>query len=129
VAEEAGTLLGFFTICGVPPEGELESLYVDPSAIGQGAGQALLRAAMALARTEGFVALSIHSYPNAGSFYLRHGANPDGRYPFGVHPRPTPAAPPAPDGWTLQPLPDHELPSGRTELPDPSPRLLSKERA
>ena len=86
VGEEAGTLLGFFTVCGVPPEGELDCLYVDPSAIGAGVGRALLRAAMALARTEGFVALAIQSDPNAESFYLRHGATRTGDTPSGSIP-------------------------------------------
>jgi GNAT superfamily N-acetyltransferase len=86
VAEEAGALLGFFAIRGAPPEGELDCLYVDPSAIGRGVGGALLRAAMALARTEGFCALTIHSDPNAESFYLRHGATRTGDTPSGSIP-------------------------------------------
>jgi GNAT superfamily N-acetyltransferase len=74
VADEGGQLLGFFTVRGTPPEGELDCLYVDPGAMGRGVGRALLDAALALARTEGFRALGIHADPNPEAFYLRHGA-------------------------------------------------------
>jgi GNAT superfamily N-acetyltransferase len=74
VAEEAGVLLGFFTVTGAPPDGELDCLYVDPAAMGRGVGRALLDAAVAVARGEGFRALSIHADPNAEDFYLRRGA-------------------------------------------------------
>ncbi len=74
VAEEGGAPLGFFTVGGSPPEGELVHLYVAPEAIGRGVGTALLDAARELARREGFRALRIHADPNAERFYLRHGA-------------------------------------------------------
>jgi len=41
---------------------------------------------MALARTEGFLALAIHSDPNAESFYLSHGATRTGDTPSGSIP-------------------------------------------
>lgn len=74
VAEEGGALVGFFTIGGSPPDGELVHLYVAPEAIGRGIGTALLRGARELAREEGFRTLLIHADPNAEPFYLGHGA-------------------------------------------------------
>jgi GNAT superfamily N-acetyltransferase len=74
VAEEGGAPLGFFTVSGSPPDGELVHLYVAPEAIGRGIGTALLRAARDVARREGFKTLEIHADPNAEPFYLRHGA-------------------------------------------------------
>jgi GNAT superfamily N-acetyltransferase len=81
VAEDAGALLGFFTVTGTPPEGELDCLYVDPAAVGRGVGRRLLDAARSLAAGEGFRALTIHSDPNAEGFYLRHGATRIGEAP------------------------------------------------
>jgi GNAT superfamily N-acetyltransferase len=74
VAEEGGVMLGFFTVTGDAPAGELDCLYVDAAAMGRGVGRALLEAAVALARREGFRALAIHADPNAEAFYLRYGA-------------------------------------------------------
>ncbi|HEY8039705.1 MAG TPA: GNAT family N-acetyltransferase [Polyangiaceae bacterium] len=81
VADEAGVIVGFFTVKGSPPEGELDSLYVAPSALRRGVGRALLEAARTLARREGFRALSIHADPHAESFYLRQGATRAGDAP------------------------------------------------
>jgi len=86
VAEETGALLGFFTVRGAPPDGELDCLYIEPAAIGRGVGGALLRAAIALAGSEGFRALAIHADPNAEAFYLRHGAARIGEVPSGSIP-------------------------------------------
>ena len=81
VAEGRTGLLGFVTITGAPPEGELDALFVEPAAVGRGVGRALLDAARALARAEGFRALAIQADPNAESFYLRHGAVRAGERP------------------------------------------------
>jgi GNAT superfamily N-acetyltransferase len=87
VAEgDRGTVLGFFTVAGEAPEGKLEHLYVDPRAIGSGAGRALLAAACNLARSEGFRFLFIDADPNAETFYLHHGAVRDGEVPSGSIP-------------------------------------------
>ncbi len=83
---EGGPPLGVFTIRGAPPEGTLEHLYVDPSAIGLGVGRTLLRAAREIARSSGFGALLIRSDPNAEAFYLREGAVPAGSVPSGSVP-------------------------------------------
>jgi GNAT superfamily N-acetyltransferase len=83
---EDGALLGFVTVCGEPPAGELDALYVAPGAIGRGVGRALLDAATTLARAEGFRSLRIHSDPHAEAFYLRHGARRVGEVASGSIP-------------------------------------------
>jgi GNAT superfamily N-acetyltransferase len=83
VAVEGDALLGFFTLRGEPPEGELDALYVEPRAIGRGTGRALLSRAVLVARALGFRALAIHSDPHADAFYLRHGAARVGEVPSG----------------------------------------------
>jgi GNAT superfamily N-acetyltransferase len=86
VAEHGGAVAGFFTVTGEPPEGELDCLYVDPGAIGRGVGRALLKAAIELARGEGFRALRIDADPHAEDFYVRHGAVRIGTVPSGSIP-------------------------------------------
>jgi GNAT superfamily N-acetyltransferase len=83
VAEADGAILGFVTVCGAPPEGELGELYVEPAAIGGGVGRALLDVALGIARRAGFTSLAIHADPNAEAFYLRHGAKRVGSVPSG----------------------------------------------
>jgi GNAT superfamily N-acetyltransferase len=61
----------------VLPEGDtadLDALFVDPPAIGSGAGRALFDAAVALARHQGARRMTILADPNAASFYERMGA-------------------------------------------------------
>ena len=87
VAEIDGAVVGFFTVTGEPPEGSLDCLYVDPPAIGRGAGRALFDVAIDLARREGFRALTIDADPHAEAFYLRHGAVRVGSVPSGSIPR------------------------------------------
>jgi len=86
VLEREGSILGFFTLAGDPPEGELVHLYVDPAAIGAGVGVTLFRAACEIARREGFRRLLIHSDPNAVPFYSRQGARQVGEVPSGSIP-------------------------------------------
>ncbi len=86
VLEREGSILGFFTLAGDPPEGELIHLYVDPAAIGAGVGAMLFRAASEIARREGFRRLLIHSDPNAVPFYMRQGARQVGEVPSGSIP-------------------------------------------
>jgi GNAT superfamily N-acetyltransferase len=74
VAERAGVLLGYSRISGDPPVGELDGLFVDPSAMRQGLGTKLLRQAVGCARRLGMVRLSIDSDPYAEPFYRRAGA-------------------------------------------------------
>ena len=64
-------------VATVLPEGEtsdLDVLFVDPPAIGGGAGRALYEAAVALARRQGAQRMTILADPNAASFYERMGA-------------------------------------------------------
>ena len=76
VVEEAGRLLGFYTLT---PQSrskvELEHLFVEPSELHRGFGAALFRHACRVAREEGYVVLAIQSDPNAAEFYDRLGAN------------------------------------------------------
>jgi GNAT superfamily N-acetyltransferase len=61
----------------VLPEGEvsdLDALFIDPSAIGSGAGRALFDAAVTLARRQGARCMTILADPNAAAFYERMGA-------------------------------------------------------
>src|SRR5258708_16245168 len=97
--DAAGRTIG---VAGVAPEGEtadLDVLFVDPPAIGSGAGRALFDAATALARRFGARRLTILADPNASAFYQRMGAH------FVRNP-PSPPLPPP----TL-PLYPHHLPS------------------
>ena len=61
----------------VLPEGEtsdLDALFIDPPAIGSGAGRALFNAAITLARHQGARRMTILADPNAAPFYERMGA-------------------------------------------------------
>ncbi|WP_328990949.1 GNAT family N-acetyltransferase [Kribbella sp. NBC_01245] len=66
----APDLRGFYLL----EPGELSALFVDPAAIGQGVGSALLAHAVATARDLGWHELTIDSDPYAEPFYLHHGA-------------------------------------------------------
>jgi GNAT superfamily N-acetyltransferase len=76
VAERDGSVVGFAAVD--PQARELEMLFVDPAAIGTGAGRALLRDALAAAREAGLDALLIESDPDAAPFYRSQGAEPAG---------------------------------------------------
>ena len=61
----------------VLPDGDtadLDALFVDPPAIGSGAGRALFEAAVVLARRQGARRMTILADPNAAAFYERMGA-------------------------------------------------------
>jgi GNAT superfamily N-acetyltransferase len=79
VAERDGEILGYSRISGDAPMGELDGLFVDPSAIGTGLGATLLRNAAAGAVSLGMQRLSIESDPHAEAFYRHAGAVPVGR--------------------------------------------------
>ncbi|MFD6159950.1 GNAT family N-acetyltransferase [Nocardia sp. NPDC060256] len=74
VAELNGGAVGFVTVEGTAPIGELGMLYVTPEAIGKGVGGELFRHAVETARSAGFHRLTIDSDPNAESFYRAMGA-------------------------------------------------------
>jgi N-acetylglutamate synthase-like GNAT family acetyltransferase len=74
VAERDGRVVGFAAVAVQRSEPELDLLFVEPDAIGTGAGGALLRAACAAAQERGIDALVVVSDPNAEGFYRAHGA-------------------------------------------------------
>jgi len=61
-------------VARVEPDGELGVMFVDPPAMGRGAGRALFAEAAALARRLGARAMPILADPNAAPFYARMGA-------------------------------------------------------
>ncbi|HEU4538100.1 MAG TPA: GNAT family N-acetyltransferase, partial [Polyangiaceae bacterium] len=86
VAELDGQIVGFVTLDGRPPFGEIGALFVEPRAIGTGAGRALWLHAVDAARAAGFALLSVDSDPEAEGFYLRMGARRVGESPSGSIP-------------------------------------------
>lgn len=86
VAEQDGRVVGFATLDGDPPQGELGMLFVDPLSIGKGVGRLLFDHVVAMAREAGFVRLTIDADPNAEPFYLAMGAERIGSTPSGSIP-------------------------------------------
>ncbi|MFI6904425.1 GNAT family N-acetyltransferase [Nonomuraea sp. NPDC050394] len=78
VAERDGGVVGFATLDGDQPHGELGMLFVEPEAIGQGVGGLLYRRVLEEAGRIGFTRLSIASDPHAEGFYLAMGARRHG---------------------------------------------------
>lgn len=74
VAERDGAPIGYYKLAGQPPVGELADLFIDPPAIGSGAGARLLRHAIELGRSLSLHILTIDADPNAEAFYRRAGA-------------------------------------------------------
>ena len=74
VAETAGQIVGFYTLDGEPPEGEIGNLWVEPTHIRHGIGRLLWHRAVAAGRGLGFRSLFIDADPNAEGFYLTMGA-------------------------------------------------------
>jgi len=81
-----GRILGFGTIEGDPPAGELGMLFIDPDVIGRGVGGALFSHLAATATELGFHRLTIAADPNAEPFYLARGAVRIGAVPSGSLP-------------------------------------------
>lgn len=71
VAEREGRIEGFGQLN--EQEGEVEAIYVSPSASGRGAGSAILQHLEERARQCGLKELKVRSTLNAESFYARHG--------------------------------------------------------
>lgn len=71
VAEREGRIEGFGQLD--EQEGEVEAIYVSPSASGRGAGSAILQHLEQRARQCGLQELKVRSTLNAESFYARHG--------------------------------------------------------
>jgi GNAT superfamily N-acetyltransferase len=99
VVAEAGPagVVGFYSIDGSPPDGELGNLWLDPPMIGTGLGRRLWEHATMEARAAGFTSLRIDADPGAEGFYLAMGAQRVGEVPSGS-------------------IPDRVLPSLRQDL-------------
>lgn len=69
----SGAPIGYHRVIPGEPA-ELEDLWVEPSAIGSGAGRRLLEHALEVARITGASALEIDADPHAVGFYERMGA-------------------------------------------------------
>ncbi|MBR7838078.1 GNAT family N-acetyltransferase [Actinospica durhamensis] len=85
-AEPEERILGFATLEGEAPAGELGMLFVDPDVIGQGVGTGLFKHISSLATQLGFHRLTIASDPFAEPFYLAQGAVRIGAVPSGSIP-------------------------------------------
>lgn len=74
VAEVDSKVVGFYTV-EATDDGrmELSFLFVEPEAIGQGHGRALLEHAKAFVRAQGATTLEIQSDPHAATFYMAAG--------------------------------------------------------
>jgi GNAT superfamily N-acetyltransferase len=83
VARVGDRVVGFYTLAGQAPEGELACLFVEPDHIGTGVGRRLWQHAVDTARALGFQRLTIESDPYAEDFYLRMGAVRIGSIPSG----------------------------------------------
>jgi GNAT superfamily N-acetyltransferase len=74
VADDAGRVIGMACVLPEGDMADLDALFIDPPAIGSGAGRALFEAAVILARRRGAQRMTILADPNAASFYERMGA-------------------------------------------------------
>lgn len=74
VADLPAGVVGFYSIDGQPPSGELGNLWVVPERIGTGLGRRLWQHAVATASTAGYTSLRIEADPNAVGFYRAMGA-------------------------------------------------------
>ncbi len=72
--DDSGCLIGMACVLLDGQTADLDALFVDPPAIGGGAGRLLFDAAVALARQLGARRMTILADPNAAAFYERVGA-------------------------------------------------------
>lgn len=87
VAQAAdGRLLGFATLEGQPPRGELGLMFVDPAAIGGGVGRLLFDHVREAARAAGFARFGWAADPHAVPFYEAMGGRRVGTVPSGSLP-------------------------------------------
>jgi GNAT superfamily N-acetyltransferase len=73
-ADDAGRTIGTVSVAEDDEGPELALMFVDPRAIGSGAGRVLFEAAARLARSLGYRRMTILADPNAAPFYERMGA-------------------------------------------------------
>ena len=81
VAESADQVLGFYSVDGQPPVGELGNMWVEPDWIGTGLGRRLWEHAIREAGKVGFTTLHIGAEPAAEGFYRAMGAERIGATP------------------------------------------------
>ncbi|MFB7757969.1 GNAT family N-acetyltransferase [Streptomyces sp. NPDC056121] len=86
VAERNGSVVGFTTLEGEPPQGSLGMMFVDPDAIGQGIGRLLFTHVVETAQALGFTQFTIDADPNAEPFYEAMGGVLARRVPSGSIP-------------------------------------------
>ena len=87
VAEIENTVLGFYSLHDAPPpETELDNLFIDPPAIGTGAGRLLWLHAIATATELGHRVMLIEADPFAEGFYSSKGAVRMGSRPSSIIP-------------------------------------------
>ncbi len=72
--DDAGRTIGTVSVAEDGDAAELALMFVDPPAIGSGAGRTLFEAAVRLARRLGYRRMTILADPNAAAFYERMGA-------------------------------------------------------
>lgn len=81
--EAGGRVVGFYTLDGEPPRGELGMLFVEPDRIGTGVGRLLWSDMVTSARRIGFQSIRIEADPGAVEFYVGMGAHVIGVVPSG----------------------------------------------
>jgi ribosomal protein S18 acetylase RimI-like enzyme len=86
VAHSSSGIVGFYSVDGAPPSGELGNLWLIPERIGTGLGRRLWQHAVASARETGYTSLLIEADPNAVGFYEAMGADRVGEAPSGSVP-------------------------------------------
>ncbi|GAB2821133.1 GNAT family N-acetyltransferase [Lentzea nigeriaca] len=86
VAELDGAVIGFYSVDGEPPSGELGNLWLRPDRIGTGLGRVLWEHLISNAAAAGYEHLDIDAEPFAEGFYLRMGAERIGETPSGSIP-------------------------------------------
>ena len=76
VAEVEGAIAGMVALARLDEPGlvDLDKLFIEPSRIGTGVGQALFGVAVLTARQRGYVRMAILADPHAAKFYERLGA-------------------------------------------------------
>ena len=79
VAERDGRVVGFCLAALEPPA--ITDLWIDPAAMGEGVGRALLERVVDRARARGVGTMSIDADPHAAGFYERAGAVRTGGVP------------------------------------------------
>ena len=74
VAEQAGAVMGFYSLRREAGQWHLEHLWLCPAHMGHGHGRLLYAEAVRQAHAEGATELHIAADPNAEPFYLKMGA-------------------------------------------------------